>query len=96
MDPKKQAEQLYKSLSTVDALSCKLMRRKARANHGRIASLQRKLLDLQKNKAPAEQIKLVEKEISQRKELAAMLASLDKTIDKAIEKRKGMDVNKWK
>ncbi len=96
MDPKKQAELFYKSLGAADALSCKLLARGAQVQRGRIASLQLQVDELQKGKAPNEQIAKVEVEIAKRKELATKFDTLDKVIEKAIEERAQLDKKKFK
>jgi hypothetical protein len=96
MDPKKQAELFYKSLGAADALTCQLLARGAQVQRGRVASLQLQAAELQKNKAPNEQIAKVQAEIAKRKDLATKFDALDKVIDKAIEDRALLDKNKFK
>ncbi len=94
MDPKQQAEIFYKSLAAVDAVSCAILARGARMQRGRVASLKRRISELEAKDAPKAEIVKLEAEAGRRTALAAKFDALDGVIDGAIKAREALDKEK--
>lgn len=95
MDPKQQAAMFYKSLAAADAFACKLLAQGARIQRGRVAALENRLAELQKNPSMQAEAAAVGAEINKRKELASQFDKLDGVITKALDERAALDKGKF-
>lgn len=95
MSPEQQAKIFYESLSAADNLTCKLLARGARIQRGRVASLERQIADMKKQKL-TKQVPALEEEVAKRKALATKFDALDGIIAHAIVKREESDKEKFK